>query len=373
PMVDSPSALVGDKIYFFGGRVPDSNRIFRYINQILLLDLSVNFYVDNPSWANLSSFPYGISSAAAAVDDFGAVFLFGGIKENLTTHVVNDNTTSLLYKFNSISASILPPVFSGTPPPNRRATTMIFVKSKGQMWIFGGRQDIFMGLNITLFNDVILFNPKLLSWDFHEILPDGPKPRGHHTATLLKNGIIVILGGVENQNETKPIDMNLIYLYDTNTNTWSSKQASGSLVESRSGHSAVLTGDDKIIIYGGWKSWRENYTTPTPLLSILDTSTYTWSIPSITGDSPPLAYHAAHLYNNCMILAFGNITNFNGPPNDTTNKVYILDITSFTWVSQYPVNNTIPSKPIQDNNSNKIPIILGVVIPIKSYTRYSLF
>ncbi|CAG8603280.1 5529_t:CDS:2 [Acaulospora morrowiae] len=315
-MVDSPSALVDDKIYFIGGRVPDSSRTFRISNQILLLNLSESFYVDNPPWINVSSFPYGISSAATAVGNFESIFLFGGIKENLTTHLVND-TTSLLYKFNTIPTSIVAPVVSGTQPQNRRASTMIFVKSIGKLWIFGGRQDILMGLNFTLFNDVALFNPDLLSWDLRGSLPDSPKPRAHHTATLLKNGIIVILGGVEEQNETVPIDINL--------------QATGSLVEPRSSHTAVLTDDDKIIIYGGWKTWRENNTTPTPLIAILDTSTYTWSSPKITGDSPPLQSHVAHLYANYLILAFGNITNVNGPPTDTTNKIYLLDIKNFTW------------------------------------------
>ena len=79
-------------------------------------------------------------------------------------------------------------------------------------------------------------------------------------------------------------------------------------MDNRHSHSAVLTPDGRIIIFGGAKG--SNDTTPAQSLAVLDTSTtvYSWTTPqppSSQNSPPPLMLHTADLCGNYMIVAFG--------------------------------------------------------------------
>ncbi|KAF0549476.1 galactose oxidase [Gigaspora margarita] len=125
-----------------------------------------------------------------------------------------------------------------------------------------------------------------------------------YTATLLPNGLIVDIG-------LHLINIKIqIQVFDTKLYTWSTKPASGSTIASRRHHTAVLTQDGNIIIYGGsiYDS-SGNIAYVFSDIAVLNTNSWVWSAPSVSGTSaPPLMPHSATLYKNYMILSFGTIS-----------------------------------------------------------------
>ncbi|CAG8715489.1 12204_t:CDS:2, partial [Gigaspora margarita] len=61
-----------------------------------------------------------------------------------------------------------------------------------------------------------------------------------------------------------------------------------------------------IIIYGGSKYSVDQDTQALPNLAVLNTNSWTWSIPDIPpiNTPKPLTHHSAALYKNYMIVAF---------------------------------------------------------------------
>ena len=75
--------------------------------------------------------------------------------------------------------------------------------------------------------------------------PSMTQPRVFHTATLLADGRVLVVGGIPTPNATPTV---LAEIYDPGTNTFT---ATGSLSQSRYHHSAVLLPSGKVLVAGG--------------------------------------------------------------------------------------------------------------------------
>ncbi|CAG8570689.1 7827_t:CDS:2 [Diversispora eburnea] len=105
-----------------------------------------------------------------------------------------------------------------------------------------------------------------------------------------------------------------LLFFDINSSKWSTATAQGENIDGRIYHTAVLTSDDRLIIYGGRSSLDEDGGYPNPTLAVLNIeySSYKWSIPSSDNKShPPLTGHSATIYKEQeekreqMYIAFG--------------------------------------------------------------------
>ncbi|KAI8062427.1 hypothetical protein BC940DRAFT_308995 [Gongronella butleri] len=169
-----------------------------------------------------------------------------------------------------------------------------------------------------------------------------PAPRIDHTATMLSNQHIMILGGlVFTKNVTDPIgrqtllpvSMNQLLLYDMANAQWKTITAGGNIPAPRRGHSAVLhRGKASIIVFGGGTPDDDE-----DMLNdvfVLRLSDYEWNSPSIYGVPPkPRKYHQANLMDQLMLVSFGS-----APGNDGYNDVNILDTAEWQWISTYTPN-----------------------------------
>jgi N-acetylneuraminic acid mutarotase len=68
--------------------------------------------------------------------------------------------------------------------------------------------------------------------------------RSAHTATLLTNGKVLVVGGITNNG----VSISITELYDPITGSWS---LTGSLLTARSGHTATLLQDGRVLVVGG--------------------------------------------------------------------------------------------------------------------------
>lgn len=119
-------------------------------------------------------------------------------------------------------------------------------------------------------------------------------------------------------------------------------------VDSRSGHSAVLTPDGKrIIVFGGWVG---DINTPAePQLVVLNVAggyggdgDWQWIVPSSTGVGPPhdsglYGHGAAMLPGGVMMITGGYSTSHTARQarSGSSSKSYFFNVTSNTWVADY--------------------------------------
>jgi hypothetical protein len=91
-----------------------------------------------------------------------------------------------------------------------------------------------------------LYHPATGTWSVTGSLNT---PRYSHTATLLPNGKVLIVGGSNDANFTDPTPLNSAELYDPATGTWT---ITGNLNEARQDHTATLMPNGKVLVAGGW-------------------------------------------------------------------------------------------------------------------------
>ncbi|MFO1413942.1 MAG: kelch repeat-containing protein [Burkholderiales bacterium] len=136
-------------------------------------------------------------------------------------------------------------------------------------------------------------------------------PRAEHTATLLPNGKVLIVGGVNYQvsgGAQVSTVLGSAELFDPVTGVWSS---AGSMSTVRHYHSAVLLGNGKVLVIGGYSS-----SNVLASAELYDPSTNSWSIAGqmqkAHGGGP-----ATVLNNGKVLIVGGNTAELYDPANNT--------------------------------------------------------
>jgi hypothetical protein len=132
-------------------------------------------------------------------------------------------------------------------------------------------------------------------------------PRSGHTATLLPDGTVLVVGGWSMDAATKAIvKLDSAELYDPATGIWT---PTGSLATPRSGHTATLLSTGKVLVAGG----DETYLSPGLGLGgtteLYDPTTGSWSA---TGNlNIPRIDFTATVLTNGKVLVAGGVDNQN--------------------------------------------------------------
>ncbi|KAF0559897.1 galactose oxidase [Gigaspora margarita] len=367
------ATLVNDRIYFMGGSrpIPKNSAVWSQIHQYNLsdevfnLDLSSSFNVDLPPFTDLSDnsrIPFGSEKGTAVLGGNGQrIYLIGGVQQNMVTSVYNATNSILwVYTIKTQQWSNSGSGTNGTPLPRRRSTGTI-IDSKNVIYIFGGKVELDMGSSVfTIFDDLFTFDTNLLEWK-NLSLPNHPSKRSHATATLIPNGRIIYIGGVTQSNpgdNGTRLLMTEIYVFDTIQLTWSLKTAKSPdsvNIDPRVGHTAVLAPDNHtIVIFGGTQDGFAQITAyPAFVLLDVKSEPFQYSAPTPSGQAPPpLAFHTATVYQNYMIVVFGNLTNDFGPSNNASSDVYLMTLSNYSWVTQF--------KPPDPNPTDNIIIICSI-------------
>jgi hypothetical protein len=142
-------------------------------------------------------------------------------------------------------------------------------------------------LGLTLSICFLAAMPCLAAWDFTGSLTFG---RAHHTATLLRSGQVLVVGGIIGSQQ--PAE-----LYDPTTGQWSD---TGSLSDDVAYHTATLLRDGRVLIAGGTSAVLGGDTTAA---SLYDPATGTFTP---TGSmNTPRAVHTAVLLATGEVLVAG--------------------------------------------------------------------
>ncbi|KAF0550208.1 galactose oxidase [Gigaspora margarita] len=387
------SALVGTKLYFFGGYLVTTYDTPIAITDVWYLDLSNSslFSTAIPTWYKDVEMPVGnvYASCVSSINN-SDIFIFGGRQFLPNSSTVFFNSS--VYRFdpnnNSIWSITNITRFNSTFITRNKMQAVI--DNTRRVFIFGGMNFIVNSDNSSklYYNDMNILDINNMSWSTL-VIPQAP-PCYNYAAILLPTGLIVYIGGTDYLSGVSPVNMSEIRTFNTTSFIWSNISVNGSSIGSHIGHSAVLGQNGDIIIYGGSKYSLDLDTQALPNLAVLNTNSWTWSIPDISPKNTPqpLHFHSAVLYKNYMIVAFGRIAS----TGDLFNKdVYVLDIQKFVWIT---VNNTATTtkgsstsqktqtnkaQGISNSSSNNglyigIGVVSGIVlIGIASFVIFLLF
>ncbi|RIB30471.1 hypothetical protein C2G38_2026816 [Gigaspora rosea] len=324
------------------------NHQYSLSDEVFYLDLSSSFTVDLTSFTDLSDssrMPFDSEEGTTVLGGNGQrIYLIGGVQQNMATSDYNATNSILwIYTIYTQQWNTSGSGTHGTLLPRRRSTGTI-IDSKNIIYIFGGKVELDMGSSVfTIFDDLFTFDINLLEWK-NLSLPNHPSKRSHATATLIPDRKIIYIGGVTQSNSggngTRLL-MTEIYFIDTIQLTWSSKTTKSPdsvNIDPRVGLSAFLAPDKHtIVIFGGTQDGFAQITAyPVFVLLNVKSEPFQYSVPTPSGPiPPPLAFHTATLYQSYMIVEFGNITNDFGPSNNKSAYVYLMDLSNYTWVTQF--------------------------------------
>ncbi len=157
--------------------------------------------------------------------------------------------------------------FTATAPMTvARQTHTATLLPNGKVLVVGGLNLYYTRLGYVICTATAeLYDPASAKWSSAASMS---LPRCGHTATLLPNGKVMVAGGANYRTY-----FNSAEVYDPATNTWS---ATGSMAITRYGHSAALLQNGKVLVTG-----------PSPTTEIYDPSTGRWSLTASTA-----AYHS---------------------------------------------------------------------------------
>gem|GEM_PF-658207 len=174
--------------------------------------------------------------------------------------------------------------------------------NNGKILVIGGASG--KGSSPTIFNSVEIYDPETGTWASAAPLPHQLM---RHTATLLADGKVFVVGGTDNISSAACLTNTA--LYDPATDTWT---ATATMTTGRCFHTATLLGDGRVVVIGGrtQNSGADTTNNYTATVEIYDPTTNSWS----AGNSLPAAraYHRAVLLTNSKIFVAGGINSSGG-------------------------------------------------------------
>jgi N-acetylneuraminic acid mutarotase len=171
------------------------------------------------------------------------------------------------------------------------------VLADGRVLVAGGNSG---GSFATIFSSAEIYNPASGTW-----APTGSMThvRSGHTATLLNDGRVLVAGGSDG------LPLASAEIYDPASDTWA---ATGSLSIARAGHTATLLGDGRVLVVGGVAN--SSATSTQASAEIFNPASGTWAP---TGSmATKRSSHTATGLADGLVLVTGGLT-----PVDTNGNI----------------------------------------------------
>ncbi|XP_044292228.1 protein GLUTELIN PRECURSOR ACCUMULATION 3-like isoform X1 [Varanus komodoensis] len=306
-------------------------------NQQFSKDALWKLEIDNDFWFPMD-FPTNVSMpqcswghSATYDPDTKRIYIFGGVKEG--------KQCGSIYILDTASWKWLHVSAKGKVPMLAYHSAIVYRK---ELFVFGGAFPKMSSLETGACSNVLfIFNPEYEIWYQPIIEGEKPLPRLGHSATLLRNKL-VIFGGQRTSTY-----LNDMHILDLGFMEYKSVRFLSGQPSARSFHAAVPVSDQKLLISGGCNAkgaFQDAFTFH------LDTATWSTvkhrdlcSVPRAGHTLLNLTY--AHLtdvdkksqgkHNLCTVLVFGG-TDRAGKFYSTTSKLQ-LDLEVVTAASQDPV------------------------------------
>ncbi|KAJ2884901.1 hypothetical protein FB639_001875 [Coemansia asiatica] len=273
-----------------------------------------------------------ISDAASSLASLSAVETASATQEETDLGTLPDTASSVTRTSSTLSSKVTSSTKrtsskaslskSGTSAKTTKPTSASTLKSATKA--VEERDLVLRGNNDSDDND----NSELMSWT-NDTLPAGVSGRVGHTANIINDIDMVILGG---SDRTKLINMNIVYVYSASLRRWTRRTATGNAPIARRDHVATVVNKTLIVIHGGANF---NFTKAFDDVAVLDTDTWIWSKPNVTAAPEARYAHSAVQAGPFMLITFGNTLSDSTKLASSDYGLYILDTSSWQFVTQF--------------------------------------
>ncbi|KAG9296846.1 hypothetical protein G9A89_006065 [Geosiphon pyriformis] len=342
--------LIDSKIYFQGGTFSGKE----FYGDFFYADLAGNFTPSSDSFTSIDKNGTGnpgISWGTSVTTKDGEILVFGGVKKDDSGNITLAKGLFNIDFPSNRSWNVID--VSGNTAPDSRRNFQAVINSVDEIFVFGGSsQKSTLATRGNLDYQMYKYNTRKdfwvkTPWNNPKNIDTSTLPGFDFTATFLEDDTTIIFIGGRKPNG-KLMEMNQLWLYNTQRGEWSSQNVSGDTIKPRAAHSAVLAKNpNRIIVYGGIG---DSSLDTQDSLAVLDINSWTWSNPSVNNNNLPVPlYHTATYFTEYMIVTFGCAPAGNTYQPIVKNLISILDTSNNTykWVKKYTVrsNSTTNQKP----------------------------
>ncbi|RIA89141.1 hypothetical protein C1645_213461 [Glomus cerebriforme] len=199
------TTLVGKRLYVLGGIGDDPNTG----KQFFYLDVSIPFNAKELLWQDSTS-----TNIVPSHDDAASVT--GGANNNTLILYSGslDATKPLIYTLDAQNNLWSNPKLNVINIERKVQLTGV-ADYNGKMYLFGG---MLSNVDNVMLNDMLIFDTVNLNWGKGSVV-NAPTQRRNYGATLLPNGKIIYIGGINGDH----LPLNEVYLYDTINDAWSNQ------------------------------------------------------------------------------------------------------------------------------------------------------
>ena len=254
---------------------------------VVVLFLGLNPYqsvsATTGGWTSAGALNAARANHTATLLTDGKVLVVGGLGGGNSSELYDPDLDSWAYTTGSLS------IFR----TNHTATLL----ANGKVLVVGGLN------GTTPLASTELYDPDLGTWT---VVAPMQNARYFHTATRLSNGQVLVVGGIKVEvvaGIRKTTILASAELYDPATNTWT---PTGDLNTGRQSHTATLLPDGQVLVVGGSKN--SIFTTANILATaeLYDPTTGIWSTVTQNMNSPRYAHTATLLSNGKVVVVGGS-------------------------------------------------------------------
>ena len=189
-------------------------------------------------------------------------------------------------------------------------------------------------------------------------------PRGYHTATLLRSGKVLVVGGRGLSAVSAPWQrpgsaISSAELYDPKTRTWSS---AGALNFPRFEHTATLLANGKVLVVGGNQTLANGNlpvgADPVSSAELYDPQTNSWSLAASLRTARAL--HTATLLNDGHLLVAGGTESSLEDPSIALASAELYDPIANTWTAAPPMASARANQSATLLSDHRVLVIGGI-------------
>ncbi|GMF38221.1 unnamed protein product [Phytophthora fragariaefolia] len=258
-----------------------------------------------------------------------------------------------------------PPAIRGTPPSARSGHTCTAIGN--DVVVFGGSRGRSRQSSVHILNTgewleryiqwfmhimVTLLLSNIDDWNWKMVKVDGkpPSARTYHTAVAVGDDI-VYFGGNDSSKSFNAVHVLKKSSKKSGDDFWSwfHPTALGTPPQARTGHSATLLDNGKILVFGGWDPQRDDANAPTTVFDdafLLDSETWEWQPAVFTDEGKPNRGRVGH---GAAIDSSGCVHLFGG---QNTAEQRLDDICTISIVQKHEEQTTEAKDAIQSTSGD---------------------